>query len=160
MIMIRSCAWSLFADKNVVCALSASLSHTHTLSSLWFSSPIPARAGMCSNMLFTYPLQKRPGSQHWTGGTAQTQQTSTQCVNICSTDWLSDTDSSVYISAWSKPELIIVYTLSWNRLGDSTHVKITSVVGFLRLYILGHEYVNSIVNGGFLFTFTQAGQQR
>lgn len=46
---------------------------------------------------------------------AQIRQTSTQCVNTSSTDWLSDIDSSVYTSARSKPELIMVYTLPWNR---------------------------------------------
>ena len=51
--------------KQKLYVLSPSLSHTHTCAKLAVvsqPSPSPAGAGMCSNMLFTYPLQKTPGS--------------------------------------------------------------------------------------------------
>lgn len=102
------------------CLSVSLLSHTLNLR-LWFPSPasvLPEQA--CVPTCCLLILYKRHQASHWTGDTAQTQQTSTQCVNTCSTDWLSDIDSSVYTSAFSKLELIIVDTQSsWNRLSIS-----------------------------------------
>lgn len=110
-------------------ASKSSSAHQHKIESWalnWFTnamskspvlfkpSPCPAGAGMCSNTLFTYPAQETSGHHIGTGG--RRQQTSAQCVNTCSSGWLSDIDCSVYTSAQSQLGLIIVYTvMKWTK---------------------------------------------
>lgn len=57
---------------------------------------------MCSNTLFTYPFTKDGRLLHRTGVTAQTQLTSTRCVNTCSGAWLAPADRPVYTRARGK----------------------------------------------------------
>lgn len=79
-------------------------------------SPSRAGAGMCSNMLFTYPLQKTSGFH--IGQEVPLERSKPQ-RSVNTTDWLPDIDGSVYTSAWDKllvaTDLIIVYTVSWNK---------------------------------------------
>lgn len=115
---------SWFTNKNSCVPflhVSLSLWHTHinervrTQNLLWFLNPTPAcQSSVPTRCLLI--LYKRRQALRWTGDTSLTQQTSTWCVNTCRA---TDIDSSVYTPAWSKQELIIVYTLLTNRLSIS-----------------------------------------
>lgn len=62
--MIQAYAQLIYTQKRMSLSIShLTHTHTHTEPAVVFqpSPGGPAGAGMCSNMLFTYPLQKTPG---------------------------------------------------------------------------------------------------